>query len=179
MIKNIKLEVALLSDINGIVALQELYLVSNLSDKEKESGFVTTPFTVPQLAVIIEQAGLFIAKDNDRVIAYLFTGSWDFFSQWPIFNHITAQFPQLKFLDFDITTTHTFQYGPICIAKEYRGKGLINSFFEFMRIHMVKKHPLSLTFINKINIPSTKAHTNKLKWTIIADFQFNNNNTIY
>jgi hypothetical protein len=42
MIKNIKLEVALLSDINGIVALQELYLVSNLSDKEKESGFVTT-----------------------------------------------------------------------------------------------------------------------------------------
>jgi hypothetical protein len=43
MIKNIKLEVALLSDINGIVALQELYLVSNLSDKEK-SGFVTTRY---------------------------------------------------------------------------------------------------------------------------------------
>jgi hypothetical protein len=75
-------------------------------------------------------------------------------------------------LNFDITT-HTFQYGPICIAKEYRGKGLLIP-FEFMRIHMVK-HPLSLTFINKINIPSTKAHTNKLKWTIIADFQFNNN----
>jgi hypothetical protein len=39
MIKNIKLEVALLSDINGIVALQELYLVSNLSDKEKNLAF--------------------------------------------------------------------------------------------------------------------------------------------
>jgi hypothetical protein len=74
MIKNIKLEVALLSDINGIVALQELYLVSNLSDKEKNLA-LSPPFTVPQLAVIIEQAGLFIAKDNDRVIAYLFTGS--------------------------------------------------------------------------------------------------------
>jgi hypothetical protein len=69
MIKNIKLEVALLSDINGIVAL-ELYLVSNLSDKEKNLA-LSPPFTVPQLAVIIEQAGLFIAKDNDRVIAYL------------------------------------------------------------------------------------------------------------
>jgi hypothetical protein len=53
MIKNIKLEAALLSDINGIVALQELYLVSNLCDKEKEAGFVTTPFTIPQLAKII------------------------------------------------------------------------------------------------------------------------------
>lgn len=119
---------------------------------------------------------MFIAKDNGRVIAYIFAGSWDFFSQWPIFNPITAQFPKLKFLNFDITTAHTFQYGPVCIAEEYRGKGLINSFFDFMRIHMVKKYPLSLTFINKINIPSTKAHTEKLNWSIIADFQFNNNN---
>jgi hypothetical protein len=67
MIKNIKLEVALLSDINGIVAL-ELYLVSNLSDKEK--NLALSPPHRTQLAVIIEQAGLFIAKDNDRVIAY-------------------------------------------------------------------------------------------------------------
>jgi hypothetical protein len=106
MIKNIKLEVALLSDINGIVALQELYLVSNLSDKEKNLA-LSPPVHQPQLAVIIEQA-LFIAKDNDRVIAYLFTGSWDFFSQWPIFNHITVP-PNLNF-DFDITT-HTFNTG--------------------------------------------------------------------
>jgi hypothetical protein len=70
MIKNIKLEVALLSDINGIVALQELYLVSNLSDKEKNLA-LSPPVHRTQLAVIIEQAGLFIAKDNDRVIAYL------------------------------------------------------------------------------------------------------------
>jgi hypothetical protein len=40
---------------------------------------------------------------------------------------------------------------------------------------MVKKYPLSLTFI-KNQHPSTKAHTEKLKWTIITDFQFNNNN---
>jgi hypothetical protein len=43
------------------------------------------------------------------------------------FNHITAQFPTSKFLDLDIITTHTFQYGPI-LAKEYWGKGLLNSF---------------------------------------------------
>jgi hypothetical protein len=175
MIENIKLELAQLDNIPGILTLQELYLVSNLSEREKEAGFVTTPFTTTQLTDIIEQEGLFIAKDGSRIVAYIFAGSWNFFSQWPIFNYITAQFPDLRFLDFNITTTHTFQYGPICIAKEYRGQGLINSFFEFMRIHLVKKYPLSLTFINKINIPSTKAHTEKLKWTIIADFIFNNN----
>jgi len=176
MIENIQLEVAKLSDIDGILALQELYLVSNLSEEEKASGFVTTPFSISQLTEVIGQEGLFIAKDNNKIIAYIFAGGWDFFSQWPIFEYMTTLFPDLKFLDFDINTINSFQYGPICIDKAYRGKGLITPLFEFMRIHIVKRYPLALTFINKTNIPSTKAHTEKLKWTIIADFQFNNNN---
>lgn len=176
MIENIQLEVAKLNDIDGILALQELYLVSNLSEEEKAAGFVTTPFSIPQLTEVIEQEGLFLAKDNNKIIAYIFAGGWDFFNQWPIFNYMTTLFPDLTFLDFDINTINSFQYGPICIDKAYRGKGLIKPLFEFMRIHIVKRYPLALTFINKTNIPSTKAHTEKLKWTIIADFQFNNNN---
>jgi hypothetical protein len=37
------------------------------------------------------------------------------------------------------------------------------------------KHTFEFDFYQNQH-PSTKAHTNKLKWTIIADFQFNNNN---
>jgi hypothetical protein len=85
-------------------------------------------------------------------------------------------FPNLSFQTFnDITTTNSFQYGPICIHADYRGKGLIKPLFELMRINMVEKYALGLTFINKKNIPSLKAHTAKLNWTIISDFLFNNN----
>lgn len=176
MTQNIQLEIAKREDIDGILALQELYHVSNLSEEEKASGFVTTLFSTAQLVEIIEQEGLFLAKDNATIIAYIFSGGWDFFKQWPIFNYMTTLFPDLAFSDFDITTTNSFQYGPICIHKDYRGKGLITPLFEFMRKHVVKRYPLALTFINKTNIPSAKAHTEKLKWTIIADFQFNDNN---
>lgn len=175
MTENILFETAKMSDIDGVLALQELYLVANLSEEEKASGFVTTPFTIAQLSEVIHENNLFIAKDNNKIIAYIFAGSWDFFKQWPIFNYMCSLFPELTFLDFDISTNNSFQYGPICIHKEYRGKGLIIPLFESMRKHMVQKYPLALTFINKINIPSTKAHTEKLKWTIIGDFQFNNN----
>lgn len=175
MFKNIQLQVAKLSDIDGVLALQKLYLVSNLTEEEKKAGFVTTPFSVEQLSFVINNEGLFLAKDSDKVIAYIFAESWDFFSQYPIFEYMITLFPKLSFLDFEITTTSSFQYGPICIDKKYRGQGLINTLFEFMRIHIVKRYPLSLTFINKNNIPSTKAHTEKLKWTIIGDFEFNNN----
>lgn len=176
MLENIQLEVAKLIDITGVLALQELYLVSNLSEEEKKSGFVTTPFTIKQLTYVINNEGLFIAKDDNKIIAYIFAESWPFFSQWPIFEHMISLFPKLSFQDFEISSTSSFQYGPICIDKKYRGKGLINLLFEFMRVHVVKKYPLSLTFINKTNIPSLKAHTEKLKWTTIADFEFNNNN---
>jgi hypothetical protein len=174
--KNIQLEQATLNDIEGVLDLQKLYLVSNLSEEEKKAGFVTTPFTVDQLTFVINNGGLFLAKDNAKTIAYIFAESWDFFSQYPIFEHMISLFPTLSFLDFEINTTNSFQYGPICIDKEYRGKGLINSLFEFMRIHIEKRYPLAVTFINKNNAPSLKAHTEKLKWTVIGDFEFNNNN---
>ncbi|MEY4937361.1 MAG: hypothetical protein RIS64_3720, partial [Bacteroidota bacterium] len=28
---------------------------------------------------------MFLAKDNTVVVAYIFSGSWSFFEQWPIF----------------------------------------------------------------------------------------------
>lgn len=176
VMENIQLEVARLTDIDGVLALQKRYLVSNLSDEEKKSGFVTTPFSVEQLTIVIHNEGLFIAKDNNKIIAYLFAESWDFFSQYPIFKYMISLFPKLHFLDFEINTITSFQYGPICIDKKHRGQGLINLLFEFMRIHIVKRYLLSLTFINKTNIPSYKAHTEKLKWTVVGDFQFNDNN---
>lgn len=175
MTESIQFETAKISDIDGVLALQELYLVANLSEEEKAFGFVTTPFTIQQLTEVIHENNLFVAKYNNKIIAYIFAGSWDFFKQWPIFNYMSSLFTELTFLDFEITTNNSFQYGPICIHKEYRGKGLITPLFEFMRTHMLHKYPLALTFINKINIPSTKAHTEKLKWTIIKEFQFNNN----
>ena len=174
--KNIQLVQATLNDIEGVLDLQKLYLVSNLSEEEKKAGFVTTPFSVDQLTFVINNGGLFLAKDNAKTIAYIFAESWDFFSQYPIFEHMISLFPKLSFLDLEINTTNSFQYGPICIDKEYRGKGLINSLFEFMRIHIEKRYPLAVTFINKTNAPSLKAHTEKLKWTVIGDFEFNNNN---
>ena len=83
------------------------------------------------------------------------------------------RFPSLTFDGKTITTENSFQYGPICIDKNYRGKGLINQIFEQMRLQLKEEYPISLTFINAANIPSTKAHTEKLGWKIIDRFEFN------
>jgi len=161
------------TDISGIIKLQSANLFNNLKAEEREKGFVTTPFTIPLIEEIISQEGLFIATDNETVVAYVFAGSWEYFSYWDIFKYMISRFPNLEFQGKAISTENSFQYGPICIDINYRGKGLINKIFEEMRINLKEQYPISLTFINAVNIPSTKAHTEKLGWEIIDRFEFN------
>ncbi len=173
--KDYQLRIATITDIPNVLALQEKYLFANLSDDEKKAGFVTTPFTVEQLTDVIGQQGLFLCFDDQKLVAYCFGASWQYFSQWKIFEHMISLFRKYRFNDIEITTSNSFQYGPICIDIPYRGQGIINILVEFMRVNMAKKYPIAVTFINKINIPSYKAHTQKLDWKVISDFQFNNN----
>lgn len=167
------------ADIDGILALQELYLFRNLDDEQRKEGFVTTPFTVQQLEQVIQERGLFVAEDETyKIVAYAFAASWKYFEQWEIFNYMVSRFPNLSFEGNEITTENSFQYGPVCIDKKYRGTGLLQLIFEEMRLELLKRYPISITFINKINLVSEKAHTKKLGWKIIDEFEFNNNQYI-
>jgi len=122
---------------------------------------------------------MFVAiNDEHRVIAYAFAGSWKYFEQWEIFNFMVSRFPELSFKGNKITTENSFQYGPVCIDEKYRGCGLLNQLFEEMRIEILKRCPISITFINKLNKISESAHTRKLGWEIMYEFKFNDNSYI-
>lgn len=175
----IKIRIGNQNNIAGVISLQNKYLFSKLSEEERKSGFITAPFPVDQIEEIIKQNGIFVAiNEQDSVIAYAFAGSWKCFEQWEILNYMVSRFPKLSYNGNIITTENSFQYGPICIDKDYRGTGLLNLLFEEMRIEFYKKYPISVTFINKVNEISTKAHTKKLGWEIIDEFEFNDNNYI-
>lgn len=163
------------TDIEGVLELQAKYLVSNLSETEKKDGFVTTPFTTTQIIQILEEDGLFVAIADNKVIAYVFAGSWDYYSQWPIFPYMVSRFPGQAFNGVQITGSNSFQYGPICIDQHFRGSGLLNEIFEVMRLNLKERYPIGITFINKVNGRSFKAHTEKLNWGVIDEFDYNSN----
>lgn len=174
----IKIRVGKQKDIPGILSLQEKNLYSKLTEKERESGFVTTPFTTTQIEKVLKQNGVFVAENKDGIIiAYAFAGTWKYFEQWEIFNFMVSRFPKTSFMNKEITVENSFQYGPVCIDNSYRGKGLLNLIFEELRLEFVKKFPISITFINSDNVISEKAHT-RLGWEIIDRFEFQSNKYI-
>ena len=173
----LQLKIAELSDIEDTLKLHYRYQVDSIKEEDKKDGFVTTPFTYEQLKELIEkEQGLFIAKKDGEVVAYVMAASWQFWSQWPMFAYMIEHLGELEYLGQKLSTENSYQYGPICIDKSVRGSGVLEQIFDFSREHMAKRYPILVTFINKINPRSFNAHTKKLGLEVIQEFSYNNNN---
>jgi len=172
----LELKIAQLSDIEDTLKLHYRYQVDSINEEDKKDGFVTTPFTHDQLqALIEEEQGLFIARKDGEVVAYVMAASWQFWSRWPMFAYMIEHLGELTYKGQKLSVENSYQYGPICIDKSVRGSGVLEQIFEFAREQMAKRYPILVTFVNKINPRSFNAHTKKLGLEVIREFEFNNN----
>ncbi len=177
------IRIAIESDIDGILDLQSRNLYANLSPLDLAGGFVTTPFTADLLCQLLDsplerlrqRAGVFVAVHDRKIIGYLLAGDWTFFSQWEIFRLMISRLPELRFMGEEITVDRSFQYGPICIDRDWRGSTVFPDLFALMRSSFESRFLVGVTFINKLNERSFTAHTRKLNLKIVDEFEFNGN----
>lgn len=163
---------ALEADIPGVLALQEANLFENLTDEQKVAGFVTTRYTVEQVQALIGGNGLFVARDGGAVVGYAVAASWAFLAQWPIFPHMIARLVGRDLFGTRISEANTFQYGPVCIEASRRGSDLLARLFGDLRQDLSQRYPVGLTFINRVNQRSFRAHTARLGLEVVDEFSF-------
>lgn len=168
-----------IGDIEDIQSLQEKYHTDTISEEDRKDGFVTTLFTYDQFKSLIEKEnGIAICCDDKKVVAYAMAASWNFWKEWPLFEKMINDLPNNKYLGVKLNEKNSYQYGPICIDKKYRGTEVLPKLFDKSRETMKKRFPILITFINKTNPRSKTAHINKLGLDIIKEFKFNDNNYI-
>lgn len=172
------LKVAKIKDVDSILKLHNKYQIDSIQEDDKKDGFVTTAFTKEQLEDIInKEQGIFIAvNENDEVLAYIMSASWQYWSKWPMFAFMIEDLPNLTYNDKKITVDNSYQYGPVCVDKKVRGSGVLEKLFDFALDYMSKKYEILVTFVNKLNPRSFEAHKRKLGLEVIQEFQYNNNN---
>lgn len=164
------------SDVKGIYELQSQYHVASIREEDKPHGFVTTLFTEEQLLELIEQEdGIALACDGEKIIGYAMAASWQYWSKWPLFQHMIQDLPYTAYLGQTLSVDNSYQYGPVCIHMAYRGGTVLPHLFDHSRKQMEKRYPILITFINQINPRSFAAHVNKLGLEVIKTFEFNNN----
>jgi hypothetical protein len=124
-------------DLAGVADLQRRYHISTISEEDKADGFVTTLFTPEQfLSLMKDENGLAVACDGGKIISYAMAASWEYWSAWPLFRHMIADLPNIEYLGRVLSTENSYQYGPVCIAGEFRGRGVLEHVFEFSRRQM-------------------------------------------
>lgn len=166
-----------LEDAKGILALLKANHISSLKEDEKKEGFVTTNLTSEQLErLIVQEKGITIAKDDQKVLAFAMAASWDFWKEWPFFAYMIEQLPQYTYQGEVLTTKNSYQYGPVCIDKSMRGSGLFEAIFWASLESKKDVYPIMATFINQINPRSYAAHTKKVYMEQSGTFAYNQNN---
>ncbi|HHX92952.1 MAG TPA: GNAT family acetyltransferase [Clostridiales bacterium] len=164
------------SDLDSLLDLLRANHADNVPDEEKKFGFVTTQITKEQLIDLIEQEnGVTVAVDGGRVVSFALAGAWEYWKPWPLFSYMIEILETFQHDGVTMTTENCYQYGPICIDKDYRSTGLFEKVFDFSLASMADRFPYMVTFINQINPRSYAAHVRKGGMVEAGKFDWNNN----
>ena len=172
-----KYVLAELNDLSAIRKLMAKYHRDTIAPEDMADGFVTTALSDEQFAdLIVREKGVMLAKDGDTIAAFALAASWDYWQQVPIMQKMIDILPQMPAVEgVTLTRENTYQYGPVCVDRAYRGTGVFEGVFRASLAQYAGKYPVMVTFVNQINPRSYAAHTRKAGMAELGTFDFNDN----
>ena len=156
------IEIKLVTDqkeLEGIRQLQEDNLKKNLSSEEAETeGFVTAEYSLEFLETLHKLSPSAIAKDGDRVVGYALVSPKEIRHQHDLLSDLFNNIDKIVYRDKTLMNTRYVAVGQICLAKGYRGIGLVNQMYQLFKTSLSHTYDYCLTDIAASNPRSLKAH---------------------
>lgn len=142
-----------------ILDLQKNNLRQNISGEEKEEqGFVTMPFTLLMLQSMHELAPGIIIKVADNVIAYVIVLMKEGRHIYPSLEPMFLNFEKISWRNKPLNSYKFYVMGQVCVAKEYRGKGVFDLLYQKHKEIYQSKFDFVITEISTANHRSLRAH---------------------
>ena len=146
-------------DLQQILQLQQENLIANIGDNEMHSqGFVTLHHDLNILKQMHELAPTVIIKDDDKVVAYSLTMLQECRPLMPDLEPMFSLLDQLIWNNKLLTEHSFYVMGQVCIAKQYRGKGLFDELYRHHKKMYRAQFELFITEISTSNHRSIRAH---------------------
>jgi L-amino acid N-acyltransferase YncA len=147
------------TDLEGILKLQKANLARDLTHEEIQSqGFVTVDHTFAQLKKLNDAEKHIIAKDKDRVVAYLLAMTKDCRQDIPILFPMFEVFDSIRYNNRKVSECNYLVVGQVCVDKQYRGQGILDRAYAAYRDHFSSKYDFAITEIAATNTRSRNAH---------------------
>lgn len=125
---------------------------------QKEEGFVTWLYSFELLKKMHQLSPSVVVGDGEEIVAYALTTLKASRSFHP---DLENMFHNLELVQYKNTPLSSFEFycmGQICIAKEFRGKGLVNTLYQKHKEVYGTQYDFILTEISTSNYRSIRAH---------------------
>jgi ribosomal protein S18 acetylase RimI-like enzyme len=168
------------NELLGILELQKKNLPTNLTEEEIfREGFVTVVHNFDALKKMNDIEQHVIAKDGDKVIAYLLAMTSKSKGDIPVLLSMFENFDKITFQKRKLSDCNYIVVGQVCVAKDYRGLGILDSCYDEYKKKFQKKYDFAITEIALKNQRSINAHkrigfreiyrfTDEVEWSIVV-----------
>ena len=163
-------------DFSDILKLQATNFIGNLSTEDLTDGFLSAEFTYQQLSEISNDVALLVASDKGEVLGYLCACSCDYYKQFPLPATMIRSFDSILYLGRPLSSYTLLIYGPVCIGKSHRGRGLLRGLYKALLGELSGKYEVGAAFVSKDNPHSLAAHVNGLGMASPGGFGFRGRN---
>jgi hypothetical protein len=142
-----------------ILQLQQAYHVSSLSVEDaNRDGFVTVMHSMDLLRKMNLAASQVIAKDGAKVIGYALVMLKSFSDMIPVLQPMVNRLSTVTYRGKTVTDYSFYIMGQICVAENYRGKGVFDSLYEKHKELYGSSYDLCVTSVSTRNKRSMSAH---------------------
>ena len=162
-------------DYPAIVDLNKANFFANLSEDERRDGFLSAVFRLEQIAAMAEDLGITLALVDGRVAGFLCAFRNDFNHGSPVVAKMIESYDRLSFDGKRLNTYKSYAYGPVCIDRTHRRKGLLRGLFEEQKLELNGRFEVGVALIARSNQHSMDAHVAGLGMTDVGSFEVNGN----
>jgi ribosomal protein S18 acetylase RimI-like enzyme len=147
------------SELEGIKSLQDQNLKKNLSGADAETeGFVTAEYSIEFLQTLHQQSPSIVAKDEDLVVGYALVALQSIRCQHDLLSDLFYSIDKIVYNNHLLKNSNYVVVGQLCVAKNYRGLGLVQQMYQHFKTSLSSKYDYCLTDIAENNPRSLKSH---------------------
>lgn len=147
------------AELDAILALQRKYHKDTLDAEEKAAdGFLTIRHSREWLQQMHDLVPSVIAVEDDKLAGYALVMSAECRKLIPELEPMFAQFDLIFYNNKPLSAYHYYVIGQICVAADYRGKGVFDGLYAKHRELLSSRFDFAVTEISTSNGRSLRAH---------------------
>jgi hypothetical protein len=162
-------------DYAEIVRLQRANYIANLTAEERREGFLSAEFNLDQVAAIASDLGIAIVTMDDDLAGCLCAIRREFDHGSPVVERMLESYDQSKFRGKPLSAFNSYVYGPVCIARQYRRRGLLRGLYQFQKKDLAGQFEIGVALVSHSNPRSMQAHVEGLGMAVAGEFELSGN----